>query len=143
MLAQRAPVSYIVCPCRYAPEHPLYRFAIKGEEGIFPNQTLWERHYLALASTQGSIIFWLPEESKNNPRPLETGPYARDTYGELGEWRTRMLYGNARVVIGAQRAFPGLSVITKNFRAMIGDTLVFYETLQDTIDAAVALANSK
>ncbi len=152
LLAKQAPGSYVACPCRHKPEHPLYRFSILGETNkrwtsrgleLFLSQTLWERYYLGLAGKQGAIVFWLSEEDLINPRPRETGPYARDTYGELGEWRARIFYDNARVVIGAEDGFPGLSVVVKNYRAMVGDTFVFHKTLQDTIDAAVALANSK
>ncbi len=107
-----------------------------------PRQTYWERYYLAIASTQGAIIFWLPKESKTKPRPPETGPYARDTYEELGEWRARMVRDKAREVIGAQQGFPGLSVILKNFRAMIGDGFTPYGTLRETVRAGVALAGA-
>ncbi len=150
LLSAKVPETYVVCPCRYTSEHPLHWLSVKGESesrwalrGLetLPNQTLWERHYLSLASKQGAIIFWLPEEDRKNPRPPETGPYARDTYGELGEWRVRMARDRSRVVIGAQSGFPGLSVILKNYRAMVGERFAPYETLESTIDAAVALAS--
>ncbi len=151
-IAMHAPGSYVVCPCRYESDHPLYRFSIQGADEAcwiskgfkpFLSQTLWERFYLDVANEQGSIIFWLGKESTIHPRPPKTEPYARDTYGEIGEWRARMFYDNARVVVGASPEFPGLSVIKKNFDAMPGPSFPIHETLLDTVKAAVAVANKR
>lgn len=151
MLADQIPDAFIVCPCRYAPPHSLHQLALPGEtpqqwqaRGLdpFPNQTLWERYYLTLAAEQGAVLFWLPEEDRDNPRPRERGPYARDSYGELGEWRARKRYRGARIVIGMEPDFPGASVIKKNYLAMLGHDFDFHETLEATIRAAVDLANS-
>lgn len=133
------PEAYIACPTRYQPDHPLYRFRLPAAIIAISHQTIWERHYLALASKQGCIVFWLPEEDPLNPRPAGSGPYARDTYGELGEWRARIFFENARVVIGAQVSFPGLLVVQRNFQIMIGNFHI-HETLEATIQAAVAMA---
>src|SRR6266481_552306 len=68
LLAKEVPDAYIVCPCRYTPNHELYRFSVppspdeewkKLDLPSFPRQTLWERYYLDRASKHGSIIFWL------------------------------------------------------------------------------------
>ncbi len=92
----------------------------------------------------GCIIFWLPEESRTNPRD-DGSPYARDTYGELGEWRARCstkqnwLVSAPRVVIGAEPGFPGLKQIKTNFEAMIPG-FPFYDSLEETINAAIKVA---
>src|SRR5262249_16051903 len=56
----------------------------------FDRQLDWERHYLELGSERGCIVFWLPCEDRENPCPKDH-PYARDTRGELGEWRGRLM----------------------------------------------------
>jgi hypothetical protein len=108
-----------------------------GDENYFPRQLNWERHYLDLASTQGAIIFWLPEESKVNPR-VGGGPYATDTRGELGEWRGRMVYDKLlAVVVGGEEGFEGFDVLKRNFKFVAGDEFKIYSTLEDTVAAAV------
>ena len=144
IIERMAPEAYVACPCRYETNHKLFRYALPGEaEHPFSSQTLWERYYMELASRnrKGCIIFWLPEESATHPRPPETGPYARDTYGELGEWRARLRLESPcpKVVIGAEAGFPGLSVIVKNFWAMVGEGLAIYPTLETTITVAISL----
>lgn len=153
-LTQKASDAYVVCPCRYQPNDPLCSLLareesendwMKGGMPSFHSQTLWERHYLSLAGLRhrgrGCVVFWLPEEDAGNPRSAQEGPYARDTRGELGEWRVYMAHYRARVAIGAEPRFPGLSVIEKNYRAMVGETFIIHETLEATIDSAVAIAN--
>jgi len=90
----------------------------------------FERKYLLEASVNGCIIFWLPAESKTNPR--KDGQYARDTRFELGEWITRHRLQNANVIIGMENEFPGASVIRKNVAAIAPD-LHIYNKLEDMI----------
>ncbi len=158
MLAEKDPECYIVCPCRYDNNHELYKHNIlstnknlQNEILEFENQTHWERYYMQLAAKYGSLIFWLPCEDKNHPRPKEFGPYARDTYGEIGRWS--IIYSQNQtaydITIGAESEFSGLSVIKKNWQAdnqknidYLGRILeapatIFYNTLEDTITAAI------
>jgi hypothetical protein len=144
------PDCYIVCPCRYEADHPLvelateYNVGMKASEIQFGSQTMWERHYLQLASKHGAIIFWLGLEDKNNPRPKEDGPYGRDTYGELGRWSVRSAEEKARVFVGAHSMFNGLSVIKKNLDADHGKDFPVYSSLEETIKESVQSAkNSK
>lgn len=165
MLTEKDPACYIVCPCRYVEQnHDLSRYSLPATklpsetDDIrefpeymleFPDQTRWERYYLAKAAHLGSIIFWLPQEDANNPRKKEDGPYARDTYGELGRWSIRHAlqhnpFGQekqVKIVVGAEPTFPGLSVIQKNFDDDHGKPFTIYTTLEDTIDQAITLAN--
>ena len=78
-------------PCRYGQTHFLRNFKVSGKTGVFEHQLDWERLYLHLASRYGCIVFWLPEESKMNPRS-DGLPYAMDTRGELGEWRGQLMH---------------------------------------------------
>jgi hypothetical protein len=110
---------------------------VEGDQNYFPRQLDWERYYIELASKQGCLMFWLPVESKTNPR-IGGGPYATDTRGELGEWRGRMMYDkSARVVIGGQEGFDGLDIIQRNFKHALGDTFQLYDTLEHLVVAAV------
>lgn len=136
-IARQCEKCYVVSPRRYSEEHPLFRFRQTGIENSFERQTLWERCYLDIASTAGCIIFWLPAESTVNPR-TDGQPYARDTYGELGEWRGRLMADrNLRLVIGAESEFSGLDVIRRNYQAAIGQTFPIYSTLAETVRAAI------
>lgn len=113
----------IANPSRYTCTHPLYQYRLEGDETFFKRQLPWERHYLAYAgkyAQRGAIVFWLGCESKTNPR-TEDLPYARDTYGELGEWRGRMMHDpSLRVLIGAEPDFPGLDVILRCYESALG-----------------------
>lgn len=156
MISDKDKNCYIVCPCRYDETHQLYKYSLAPKLGKknfekFPNQTMWERYYLELASYYGAIVIWLPLESKIEPRQVEDGPYARDTMGEIGRWSIRHSCGlglklkgkrqkKVNLVIGAQEDFPGLKVIIKNLDADHGKKFKINETLKDTINAAVSLA---
>ena len=98
---------YVVCPSMYQPNHKSYSLRVMGiieenytekQRKITYSRTDWERYHLEIASRLGCIIFWLGKEDEKNPRKREDGPYARDTYGELGEWRARM-YMSGNIII--------------------------------------------
>lgn len=133
----------VASPCRYTEQHPLWQYRADGIETRFNRQLDWERHYLykaALGSYQGCILFWLPCESRAQPHPGPE-PYAMDTRGELGEWRGRMMQNkNIRLVIGAEEGFLGLSQIRRNFNEALECEFPIYETLEQTIDAAIRMA---
>jgi hypothetical protein len=132
----------IVNPCRYDEDHPLYRYKLDGNENYFSRQTLWERHYLARASVSGCILFWCPCQSLTNPRK-DNQPYARDTYGELGEWRGRLMNNlNLNVVVGAQTGFPGYSVIQTNFNEALKTHFHIYVDLEKAVEAAIQKSQS-
>lgn len=147
LLATQVPDCIIVNPCRYTESHPLYQYRMDAiENDDFPNQTLWERYFLDLAgrrSSNGCILFWLPCESKTNPRN-DGSPYARDTYGELGEWRGRAI-GNPYLnfVVGAEKDFPGLKQICTNFEDALGAHFVLHNSLEETVTAAVEKATGR
>ena len=143
-LQKRLSDCYVAIPCPYKNDHPLYQYRVEGDEKYFARQTFWERLYLKLAGLpekkkEGCVIFWLPCESKVRPRK-DGNPYARDTYGEVGEWRMRMKFQSARVVVGAEAGFPGLDVIKCNFDETLKTDFPIYPTLEATLDAAVAMA---
>ena len=131
----------VVNPSRYEPDHPLYQYRLEGSEH-FAHQTAWERFYLHLAAkdwSSGCIIFWLACESKENPRD-DGQPYARDTYGELGEWRGRLLHDpKLRVIVGAEPDFPGLAVIRRNFEDAVGSSFRIYDTMEEVVERAAYL----
>jgi len=137
---------WVVIPCRWKEGHPLYKYAVRGDETVFARQTLWERHYLRLAAGhgknwrgeyenwKGGIIFWLPIQRALRE---DGSPYGRDTYGELGEWRAHMMHiPNLPVVVGAEDRYNGLSVVKANFEDALGPDFPVYSTLKDTVRAA-------
>jgi hypothetical protein len=117
--------------------HPLLLAQVIADTKHFPRQLNWERYYIDLAAKQGCLIFWLPEESKTNPR-IGGGPYATDTRGEVGEWRGRMMYNKtAKVVIGGEEGFEGFDVLCRNFKFALGDTFEVGKTLEETVFQAI------
>jgi hypothetical protein len=145
-IAELMPEAFIATPSRYNENHPLYKYKLPEDTQslddtqvawVKKHQTNWERYYLEIASRMGCILFWLPEEDINNPRLKEDGPYAQDTYGELGEWRGRLSQDQSvRLVIGAMEAFLGLRAIHRNYKA-VDQGFKYYTCLEDTIQAAI------
>mgnify|MGYP001571881956 CR=1 FL=1 len=133
----------VVIPCTYDSNHNLFVYRVSGDENIIHRQTLWERYYLKKVAERknGCIIFWLPCESKLNPRK-DGSPYARDTYGELGEWRGRMINNpDLHIVIGAESGFPGLSQIQVNFNDALQKEFSILNSLQETVLAAIKITS--
>jgi hypothetical protein len=72
--------------------------------------------------------------------PCKGKDYARDTRGELGEWRGQLKHDkNVRFVIGAEQGFDGLDIIKCNSSA-VSPGIEFYSTLEKTCEEAVRLA---
>jgi len=119
-------------------------FKAQGVPG-FQRQLEWERHYLDWASKNGCIIFWLPCESKDEPRQGNE-PYAMDTRGEIGEWRGRLMnnsiFTTMNLVIGGEFGFPGLETIHRNFEQALREKFPIYPTLEETVKAAIIKATS-
>lgn len=149
---------YVVCPSEYKSDHDFFSLKVIGiseesytekQKEITRSRTDWERHHLEIASRLGCIIFWLGKEDERNPRERKDGPYARDTYGELGEWRARMFYerkyNNTQInlVLGADPDFHGLAQIERNFKRMIGEHFQIDSTLDETIRRAISLKEQK
>jgi hypothetical protein len=137
LIWERRPKTTIAVPRRWEPTHSLSRYSQGGDSTIFSRQTPWERHYLELASRRGCVLFWLPSESRLNPRG-DGQPYARDTYGELGEWRGRLVADpSLRVIVGAEPDFPGLDVIQRNFDCALRKPFTIHPTLEQTVEATI------
>ena len=135
----------VVNPSRYNQDHPLYADRMGGNEDFFESQTVWERHYLKLAGESWNfscVIFWLPEENVEHPRD-DGQPYARDTRGEISEWRFRLAANRARVVMGAEPSFPGLSVIKKNSDDLVPGRLPVLSSMEEVATEAVHRALSR
>lgn len=128
---------YAAIPCRYDKDHPLSAYKAGWEENYFDKQLTWERRYLALAAHRGCLFFWLPCESKANPR-TDHNPYAMDTRGEIGEWRGHLMEEPAlQIVVGAEANFPGLSQIQRNFNLGLGYKFPICRTLEETVYEAI------
>lgn len=141
LLIKRFEHLIIVNPSRYQHFHPFYGYRMSGEENRFERQTDWERHYLGQAAEMwpnGCIIFWLAEQKE----PRQDGkPYAMDTRGEIGEWRGHMMHApRLRVVMGAEKNFPGLSQIRRNFELVLLDFKI-YDTMEEVVERAAFFAH--
>jgi hypothetical protein len=136
-IKKQLPNFYAAIPCSDQEVPQLTPFKVNESAFPFEYQLNWERHYLDLAAATGCIIFWLPGESKINPRTGD-GPYATDTRGELGEWRGCLRYNpNLRVVIGAEPDFYGTTTIKRNFSLATNSNFPIYDTLEETVAAAI------
>lgn len=129
---------FVAIPHQYPDDHPLTQFAAKEVGRVFESQSHWERHLFEIASKSGCIMFWLPEESKIEPRPRDHGPYGLNTLSNLGRWSARKAYDPAiKLVIGAEPGFPGLDAIHTNTNMDVGYDFRFHATLEETVRAAV------
>ncbi|MDE2213128.1 MAG: hypothetical protein KGJ34_01155 [Patescibacteria group bacterium] len=145
LLAERVGDCIVVDPSCYPSGHPLERQKMKGREGMFPRQTDWERYYLHTAAekwTAGCIIFWLPEESADEPR-TDGKPYTMNTSDAIGEWRGRLMFNRClRVVVGAEPNFPGLSQIARNFEMALGNEFKLYDSMEGVVERAAYFADA-
>lgn len=149
ILSELDPGCYVVCPCRYTPDHPLWKYRVVSSRGAkeFSRQTLWERKYMMFAAKYGCLIFWLPCESTVNPRPKSQGPYAQDTYGEIGRYSAIVsAQKDLKLCIGAEKDFPGLDVILVNidedFRYKSSGQRLVRHSLHSALVGAKALADA-
>ena len=129
---------YIASPKREKEYNKDYSKILAKTDNIisFEDQLTWERYYLSVAANNGAIMFWLPVAETHDCYRT----YARDTRGELGEWRGMMQYSSPNIVIGAEEKFDGLKIIKKNYLA-VNPEMKFYSNLEDTVKAAVELAD--
>jgi hypothetical protein len=140
----RGASAIVAAPCRWTKANVLNARFMPGPQEEFRRQLNWERYYLELAGcrdrgVRGCILFWLPRESRVFPHPGPE-PYGMDTRGELGEWRWRMKTEHARVVVGADPEFHGLSQIQRNFSLALGYNFPIFPTLEKTVEAAIGIA---
>lgn len=151
-LAEKVVDPLIDVPTRWPDDHPLSDYFLQ-KRPLEETQLEWERRYMKNATNHQAmhrcLVFWIPREDPQNPRN-DGSPYARDTYGELGEWRGRLIHDtNLPIVVGIEPGFPGRDVIKRNFEyaleGLISPTRFLYEfsisdTLEDTLDAAISRA---
>ncbi len=148
-LAVPFPDCVIAVPTRYEKTHPLMEHLMHPgmRPQAFPRQLDWERYLIEKAALPskhqyGCVITWLGEQKE--PRPPEQGPYAQDTYGELGELRGRMIFDmGVRLVVGAEPKFHGLDTIQRNFEHVTMRPFPIYYTMEEVAKAAIdiTLAN--
>ena len=135
LIHSQNPEIYVVSPSnKVRPEYIMEQMT--GDNARFLRQTLWERYYLELAAKKGSIVAFLPKEVEH----LCGHAYARDTRGELGEFRGIMRYDKKfPLVIGAEKGFDGFSVLKDNF-SVVCPGLKFFSSLEETCSEGVKLA---
>lgn len=146
IIQQHLKQFYIAIPYYHNSEepYPLMTQAMLGKQNVFPRQVNWERFYMQQAATNGCLIFWLPEQSKTNPRPISTGPYGRDSYGELGRWSAELKYNpHYKIAFGGEEGFSGIDLIRRNLLDDLKKDYPFFDNLPDLVSFAISLATRK
>ncbi len=144
LLRERVPGCIVANPKNCRPGHPHHRLRLpEGPESQhFERQRLWERHYMlhaAKTARRGALIFWLSDEDRKRPR-ADGNPFAMITRMEVGEWLGRLMYDrNLRVVIGADKAFPGLQTIICDFDDALGTEFEIYSSMEAVANAAAEM----
>ncbi len=112
---------------------------LDGEDGFFPIQRAWERHYLDVASRTGAILFWLPKAKTHDCRKA----YGANTRLELGECITNYRHDRSvRFCLGSDGSFEGLDRISYDLSLDAPDKIIL-GSLEDTCLEALRLALKK
>jgi hypothetical protein len=136
LLSHSRDSGLIIASPRREHELEVAKCAIIGDNGHFPRQRAWERHYLDVASRAGAIMFWLPGEEIHDPKKV----YGAMTRMELGQWMTNYRHdGSVRMVVGGDGRFPEMHTIEYDLSLDMPGKRI-YGTLEDTCDAALALS---
>lgn len=152
LLERRVTNSYVICPKEHTIGNPVFQYVPRENDDVskersmkpFRDKAEWKRYYLDMAYARGIVILWMPAEDKSFPRPSEKGPYGIDVYGWLMDWREKSNgSGRNHIAVGGEDKFPDFPSIAASCRVKLGSDFPVYQTLQETVDAAVALANSE
>lgn len=71
------------------------------------SQIDWETYHLNKAGKNGVVLFWLANESEH----FCNRAFAQTSRFELGEWATKHLTQNAKLVVGIDKTFSGRGYI--------------------------------
>lgn len=146
LLRMMDPGCIVVVPNRWNHLHMLApHFIPHLAPHDFPRQAAYERYWMNFAARdmhlRGCLLFWLPVQTE--VRKAEDGPYAQDTYGELGRWSVEKKYDHSlRLVVGGEEKFPGLDQIKYNLSEDVGYDFPILATMEETAGAAVLIANT-
>ena len=134
----------IACPSRWPAEHPLAEYFTMPFSPAANRQLHWERHYMETAGLRhgikGCVLFWLGLEDSDNPHPGPE-PYAMDTRRELGKFTAFLTTYNARIAVGGNPEFYGLSVIRDELDDARNTAFPFYENMRDLATNALEVAH--
>lgn len=113
----------------------LLLYLLNGDEIHFKRQRAWERHYLALASKTGTIMFWLPGEESHDC----SKSYGAMTRLELGQWMIRYSQDKSvSLCIGSDGKFSELDTIKYDLSLDAPDKIIF-GSLEETCSEALRL----
>lgn len=123
----------VASPCRFESS-----FEVQGSSASFVDQLEWEIYYFSLATKNGCVLFWLPEEDKFYPR-TDGCPYAMMTRDEIGRGReVKRQVPNSGIVMGGENSFPGIAEIERYNNIILGEGILpINPTLEMTVDAAI------
>ena len=99
----------------------------------FSRQREWENHYLDIASRNGSILFWFPEETIHNCEKS----YGAMTRVEIGQWMTEYKYNNSiHLCVGTDGKFSEIDTIRYDLSVFAPDIKIC-EILEETCNQAI------
>jgi hypothetical protein len=101
----------------------------------FERQREWENYYLNIASKEGSILFWFPQETEHNCDKS----YAAMTRVEIGQWMTEYKYDKSiRLCIGTDGNFSEFRIIEYDL-SVNAPEIKIRKTLEETCQEAINL----
>lgn len=143
-IINQEPSALIACPSRWDGSHRLAKHFHQPFSKAENRQLVWERHYLKQAGVKkgvpGCVIFWLGLENAQSPH-LGPEPYAMDTRREIGKFTAYAEMVGARIVVGGDPCFHGLSVILFELAEAVGEeNFPFYNNMTDVVHHAFLIA---
>jgi hypothetical protein len=93
------------------------------------SQIDWETYHLNKAGKNGVVLFWLAKESKH----FCNRAFAQTSRFELGEWTTKHLTQNSKLVVGIEYGFSGRDYI--EYRLMNTGIPILHDLSESCIKA--------
>ena len=124
-----------ICTPQLPIDADLQELTYKKSKKEFGRIRAWEIHYIDLALKQGSVLFWLPEETFHNCAK----PFGGMTRVELGETMASYKYDSSlRFCIGGNPRFPEFNTIKYDLSHYAPREI--FDTLEKTCIEALRLA---
>ncbi len=141
VLRKKFPDAYFAFNCPFDRMRRLRRFAVRGDEAQYSNETEWQREHMEFAAKHGCLVFWLGPQDKEEDVDFSKVPYGLEASREEAEWAFRLFCNKKlRVVIGTHHSFPGQGRIMENLLVLFGINVPLHGRLQDVLDATIKMA---
>jgi len=111
------------------------RRAQLDESFVYEDQVDWETFHLRRAGENGTILFWLSNES-DHPYGIA---FAQTTRFELAEWMMRHIRDSANLAVGMEEDFTGGQYLKHRFAKDCPDVPISH-SLEETCTVAAKMA---